>query len=53
MLLKNGRDPGEVRSDTAQQSALTLLESPLSQADVLQVSTHTQKKVLIEVSPQT
>uniref|UniRef100_A0A2K5K972 18S rRNA (pseudouridine(1248)-N1)-methyltransferase n=1 Tax=Colobus angolensis palliatus TaxID=336983 RepID=A0A2K5K972_COLAP len=41
ILLKNGRDPGEVRPDIAHQTGL------------LQVYIHTQKNVLIEVNPQT
>ncbi|XP_055962838.1 ribosomal RNA small subunit methyltransferase NEP1 [Sorex fumeus] len=53
MLLKNGRDPGEVRPDIAHQSLLMLMDSPLNRAGLLQVYVHTQKNVLIEVNPQT
>ncbi|XP_016018349.1 ribosomal RNA small subunit methyltransferase NEP1 isoform X3 [Rousettus aegyptiacus] len=53
MLLKNGRDPGEVRPDIAHQSLLMLMDSPLNRAGLLQVYIHTQKNVLIEVNPQT
>uniref|UniRef100_A0A2K6SXN3 EMG1 N1-specific pseudouridine methyltransferase n=1 Tax=Saimiri boliviensis boliviensis TaxID=39432 RepID=A0A2K6SXN3_SAIBB len=47
-LLKNGRDPGEVRPEIAHQSLLMLMDTGL-----LQVYIHTQKNVLIEVNPQT
>ncbi|XP_017651659.1 ribosomal RNA small subunit methyltransferase NEP1 isoform X2 [Nannospalax galili] len=53
MLLKNGRDPGEVRPDIAHQSLLMLMDSPLNRAGLLQVYIHTKKNVLIEVNPQT
>ncbi|XP_051818638.1 ribosomal RNA small subunit methyltransferase NEP1 isoform X1 [Antechinus flavipes] len=53
ILLKNGRDPGEVRPDIAHQSLLMLMDSPLNRAGLLQVYIHTQKNVLIEVNPQT
>ncbi|KAM6214832.1 ribosomal RNA small subunit methyltransferase NEP1 [Rhynchocyon petersi] len=53
LLLKNGRDPGEVRPDIAHQSLLMLMDSPLNRAGLLQVYIHTQKNVLIEVNPQT
>ncbi|XP_075468768.1 ribosomal RNA small subunit methyltransferase NEP1 [Ascaphus truei] len=53
MLLKNGRDPGQVRPDITHQSLLMLLDSPLNRAGLLQVYIHTQRNVLIEVNPQT
>ncbi|XP_016778364.1 ribosomal RNA small subunit methyltransferase NEP1 isoform X2 [Pan paniscus] len=53
ILLKNGRDPGEVRPDITHQSLLMLMDSPLNRAGLLQVYIHTQKNVLIEVNPQT
>ncbi|XP_069843827.1 ribosomal RNA small subunit methyltransferase NEP1 [Dipodomys merriami] len=53
VLLKNGRDPGEVRPDIAHQSLLMLMDSPLNRAGLLQVYIHTRKNVLIEVNPQT
>lgn len=53
ILLKNGRDPGEVRPDIAHQSLLMLMDSPLNRAGLLQVYIHTKKNVLIEVNPQT
>lgn len=51
MLRKNNRDP--VRPDIAHQCLLMLLDSPLNRAGLLQVYIHTEKKVLIEVNPQT
>ncbi|KAJ1122365.1 hypothetical protein NDU88_000855 [Pleurodeles waltl] len=53
MLIKNGRDPGQVRPDIAHQSLLMLMDSPLNRAGLLQVYIHTQRNVLIEVNPQT
>ncbi|XP_073540949.1 ribosomal RNA small subunit methyltransferase NEP1 [Phyllobates terribilis] len=53
ILVKNGRDPGEVRPDITHQSLLMLLDSPLNRAGLLQVYIHTQRNVLIEVNPQT
>ncbi|XP_026704020.1 ribosomal RNA small subunit methyltransferase NEP1 isoform X1 [Athene cunicularia] len=53
LLLRNGRDPGEVRPDITHQSLLMLMDSPLNRAGLLQVYIHTQKNVLIEVNPQT
>ncbi|KAG9484734.1 ribosomal RNA small subunit methyltransferase NEP1 [Eleutherodactylus coqui] len=53
VLVKNGRDPGEVRPDITHQSLLMLLDSPLNRAGLLQVYIHTQRNVLIEVNPQT
>ncbi|XP_034642901.1 ribosomal RNA small subunit methyltransferase NEP1 [Trachemys scripta elegans] len=53
LLLRSGRDPGEVRPDITHQSLLMLMDSPLNRAGLLQVYIHTQKNVLIEVNPQT
>ncbi|XP_063818572.1 ribosomal RNA small subunit methyltransferase NEP1 [Pseudophryne corroboree] len=53
VLVKNGRDPGEVRPDITHQCLLMLLDSPLNRAGLLQVYIHTQRNVLIEVNPQT
>ncbi|KAM8924487.1 ribosomal RNA small subunit methyltransferase NEP1 [Pelodytes ibericus] len=53
VLVKNGRDPGQVRPDITHQSLLMLLDSPLNRAGLLQVYIHTQRNVLIEVNPQT
>ncbi|XP_034256023.1 ribosomal RNA small subunit methyltransferase NEP1 [Thrips palmi] len=51
MLRKNNREP--VRPDIAHQCLLMLLDSPLNRAGLLQVYIHTEKRVLIEVNPQT
>ncbi|KAH1185476.1 ribosomal RNA small subunit methyltransferase NEP1 [Mauremys mutica] len=53
LLLRSGRDPGEVRPDITHQSLLMLMDSPLNRAGLLQVYIHTQKNILIEVNPQT
>ncbi|OCT69780.1 ribosomal RNA small subunit methyltransferase NEP1 [Xenopus laevis] len=53
LLIKNGRDPGQVRPDITHQSLLMLLDSPLNRAGLLQVYIHTHRNVLIEVNPQT
>ncbi|XP_068115508.1 ribosomal RNA small subunit methyltransferase NEP1 [Hyperolius riggenbachi] len=53
ILVKNGRDPGEVRPDITHQCLLMLLDSPLNRAGMLQVYIHTKRNVLIEVNPQT
>ncbi|CAH2322642.1 ribosomal RNA small subunit methyltransferase NEP1 [Pelobates cultripes] len=53
LLVKNGKDPGQVRPDITHQSLLMLLDSPLNRAGLLQVYIHTQRNVLIEVNPQT
>ncbi|XP_071985993.1 ribosomal RNA small subunit methyltransferase NEP1 [Engystomops pustulosus] len=53
ILIKNKRDPGEMRPDITHQSLLMLLDSPLNRAGLLQVYIHTQRNVLIEVNPQT
>ncbi|XP_028910005.1 ribosomal RNA small subunit methyltransferase NEP1 [Ornithorhynchus anatinus] len=53
VLLKAGRDPGDVRPDITHQSLLMLMDSPLNRAGLLQVYIHTRKNVLIEVNPQT
>ncbi|KAG6925364.1 EMG1, N1-specific pseudouridine methyltransferase [Chelydra serpentina] len=53
LLLRSGREPGEVRPDITHQSLLMLMDSPLNRAGLLQVYIHTQKNVLIEVNPQT
>jgi len=52
-ILKYRKDPAECRPDITHQCLLMLLDSPLNRAGLLQVYIHTQKKVLIEVNPQT
>ncbi|CAO3597388.1 unnamed protein product [Absidia cylindrospora] len=48
---KTGRETYEARPDITHQCLLTLLDSPLNKAGLLQVFIHTQKNVLIEVNP--
>ena len=50
---KAGRDPALSRPDITHQLLLTLLDSPLNKAGMLQVYIETTKNVLIEVSPHT
>ena len=52
VLAKMGRDISEARPDLTHQCLLTLLDSPLNKAGLLQVYIHTSKGVLIEVNPQ-
>ena len=52
VLAKMGRDIAEARPDITHQCLLTLLDSPLNKAGLLQVYIHTSKGVLIEVNPQ-
>ncbi|ORY97602.1 Alpha/beta knot methyltransferase [Syncephalastrum racemosum] len=51
ILKKNGREAYEARPDITHQCLLTLLDSPINKAGLLQVYIHTQKNVLIEVNP--
>ncbi|KAI8846154.1 Alpha/beta knot methyltransferase [Chytridium lagenaria] len=51
ILKKNQRDLSESRPDITHQCLLTLLDSPLNKAGLLQVYIHTTKNVLIEVNP--
>ncbi|KAJ1567575.1 Ribosomal RNA small subunit methyltransferase mra1 [Cladochytrium tenue] len=51
ILKKSGRDVAASRPDIAHQCLLTLLDSPLNKAGLLQVYIHTSKNVLIEVNP--
>ncbi|PKI84103.1 rRNA small subunit pseudouridine methyltransferase Nep1 [Malassezia vespertilionis] len=52
VLAKMGRDISEARPDITHQCLLTLLDSPLNKAGLLQVYIHTAKGVLVEVNPQ-
>ncbi|WFD35267.1 rRNA small subunit pseudouridine methyltransferase Nep1 [Malassezia cuniculi] len=52
ILAKMGRDIADARPDITHQCLLTLLDSPLNKAGLLQVYIHTSKGVLIEVNPQ-
>ncbi|KAJ3408382.1 hypothetical protein HDU80_005886 [Chytriomyces hyalinus] len=51
LLKKNNRDISESRPDITHQCLLTLLDSPLNKAGLLQVYIHTTKNALIEVNP--
>ncbi|OBZ66623.1 Ribosomal RNA small subunit methyltransferase NEP1 [Grifola frondosa] len=51
ILAKTGRDIADARPDITHQCLLTLLDSPLNKAGLLQVYIHTAKGVLIEVNP--
>jgi len=50
---KKERDVSKCRPDITHQSLLNLMDSPLNRAGLLQVYVHTEKKVLIEINPQT
>lgn len=52
-ILKYKKDPSQCRPDILHQCLLMLLDSPLNRAGLLQIYIHTNKKVLIEVNPQT
>lgn len=52
VLARMGRDIAEARPDITHQCLLTLLDSPLNKAGMLQVYIRTAKGVLIEVNPQ-
>ncbi|KXS22213.1 Nep1-domain-containing protein [Gonapodya prolifera JEL478] len=51
ILRKTGRDIADFRPDIAHQCLLTLLDSPLNKAGLLQVFVHTAGNVLIEINP--
>ncbi|KAA1476721.1 Nep1-domain-containing protein [Dentipellis sp. KUC8613] len=51
ILAKTGRDIADARPDITHQCLLTLLDSPLNKAGLLQVYIHTAKNTLIEVNP--
>ncbi|KAG4304794.1 hypothetical protein PORY_001847 [Pneumocystis oryctolagi] len=52
ILKKMNRDISEARPDICHQCLLTLLDSPLNKAGLLQIYIHTSKNVLIEVNPK-
>lgn len=52
-IIKHKKDPSDCRPDILHQCLLMLFDSPLNRANLLQVYVHTQKKVLIEINPQT
>ncbi|KAH8928898.1 Nep1-domain-containing protein [Atractiella rhizophila] len=51
ILAKMGREIAHARPDITHQCLLTLLDSPLNRAGMLQVYIHTARGVLIEVNP--
>lgn len=51
-LRKNGKDPAKYRPDILHQSLMMLLDSPLNLAGRLQVYFHTNRNVLVKISPQ-
>jgi len=53
ILRKNNRDLNSARPDITHQCLLTLLDSPLNKAGLLQVYIVTKKNVCIYVNPQT
>ncbi|KAI3647916.1 hypothetical protein MP228_008137 [Amoeboaphelidium protococcarum] len=53
LLKKHSRQVAEMRPDITHQCLLTLMDSPLNKAGMLQVFIKTQKNVLIEINPQT
>ncbi|XP_063902536.1 ribosomal RNA small subunit methyltransferase NEP1-like [Zophobas morio] len=53
ILRKNGKNIADARPDITHQCLLTLLDSPLNKAGLLQVYIHTEKGVLIEINPHT
>jgi len=52
LMKKRKRDPAEVRPDITHQCLMTLLDSPLNKAGLLQVYIHTNGNVLVEINPQ-
>ena len=52
ILKKHGRDLNEPRPDILHQELMTLLDSPLNKAGLLQVYVHTERNVLIELNPK-
>ncbi|XP_028984916.1 ribosomal RNA small subunit methyltransferase NEP1 [Betta splendens] len=53
IIIKSGRDLGNIRPDITHQCLLMLMDSPLNRAGLLQVYIHTEKNALIEINPQT
>ncbi|PHH58426.1 hypothetical protein CDD81_6072 [Ophiocordyceps australis] len=51
VMRKMNRDISDARPDITHQCLLTLLDSPINKAGMLQIYIHTAKGVLIEVSP--
>ncbi|XP_041456732.1 ribosomal RNA small subunit methyltransferase NEP1-like isoform X1 [Lytechinus variegatus] len=53
LMKKHKREPSDCRPDITHQCLLMLFDSPLNRAGLLQVFIHTQRNVLIQISPQT
>lgn len=53
LMMKHNIDPSTCRPDICHQSLLMLMDSPLNKAGFLQVYIRTEKKLLIEIHPQT
>ncbi|KAI8812543.1 Alpha/beta knot methyltransferase [Cladochytrium replicatum] len=53
IIKKLNKDPSQYRPDITHQCLLTLLDSPLNKAGLLQVYIQTAKNVLVEVNPHT
>ncbi|XP_071944546.1 ribosomal RNA small subunit methyltransferase NEP1-like [Antedon mediterranea] len=53
LMKKYKRNPSDCRPDIAHQCLLMLFDSPLNRAGLLQVFVHTDRNVLIQISPQT
>ncbi|XP_071497115.1 ribosomal RNA small subunit methyltransferase NEP1-like [Diadema antillarum] len=53
LMKKHKREPSDCRPDIVHQCLLMLFDSPLNRAGLLQVFVHTQRNVLIQISPQT
>ncbi|KAL6304986.1 Alpha/beta knot methyltransferase [Sparassis latifolia] len=51
LLMRMGREISEARPDITHQCLLTLLDSPLNKAGLLQIYIHTSQRILIEVHP--
>ena len=53
-LRRHGKDPAHFRPDIVHQELLAILDSPLNKAGCVNaVYVHTQKNILIKISPQT
>ncbi|EFC50041.1 predicted protein [Naegleria gruberi] len=52
-LSKHGKNPDDYRPDVVHQCLLSLFDSPISKAGLLQVYMHTADNTLIEVNPHT
>ena len=52
VLNKMGKEVARARPDITHMCLLTLLDSPLNKAGLLQIYVHTTRNVLIEVNPQ-